>query len=144
LPEAEVASVAPACDPAGVAVGARRILLVEDDATVAEVIAGLLAAQGHAVARVDQALAALAEFDAAPFDLALIDLDLPGVDGLALARMLRARETRCGRARMPLIGISARSVGDEAALCRDAGMDAFLRKPLAGAALADAIAAVAA
>ena len=41
---------------------------------------------------------------------------LPGVDGLALARMLRARETQSGKVRMPLIGISARSAGNEEAL----------------------------
>jgi signal transduction histidine kinase/CheY-like chemotaxis protein/sugar lactone lactonase YvrE len=113
-----------------------RILLVEDDATVAAVIAGLLRAQGHEVRRVGDGLAALAETALAAFDAALIDLDLPGVDGLALARLLRDREARDGRPRLPLVGISARSVGDEEALCRAAGMDAFLRKPLDGETLA--------
>jgi signal transduction histidine kinase/CheY-like chemotaxis protein/streptogramin lyase len=119
---------------------ARRILLVEDDATVAEVITGLLQMQGHRVTHVAQGLAALAEFEAGQHDLALIDLDLPGVDGLALARMLRARETQSGKVRMPLIGISARSAGNEEALCLAAGMDAFLRKPLTGAALSRSVA----
>jgi signal transduction histidine kinase/CheY-like chemotaxis protein/streptogramin lyase len=119
----------------------RRILLVEDDATVAEVITGLLQMQGHHVVHVAQGLAALAEFEAGQHDLALIDLDLPGVDGLALARMLRARETQSGKVRMPLIGISARSAGNEEALCLGAGMDAFLRKPLTGEVLARALAA---
>jgi len=118
-----------------------RILLVEDDAVVADVIAGLLTAFGHVVTHAAQGLAALAEFDAAPFDLALIDLDLPAVDGLALARLLRAREAQSGKVRIPLIGISARSAGDEEALCLAAGMDAFLRKPLTGAMLVKAIAA---
>jgi CheY-like chemotaxis protein len=97
--------------------------------------------QGHHVVHVAQGLAALAEFEAGQHDLALIDLDLPGVDGLALARMLRARETQSGKVRMPLIGISARSVGNEEALCLGAGMDAFLRKPLTGEVLALALAA---
>ena len=109
-----------------------RVLLVEDDAVVADVIAGLLCSFGHVVTRAAQGLAALAEFDVAVFDLALIDLDLPAVDGLALARLLRAREAQTGKMRIPLIGISARSVGDEEALCLAAGMDAFLRKPLTG------------
>jgi signal transduction histidine kinase/ligand-binding sensor domain-containing protein len=112
-----------------------RILLVEDDATVAAVVAGLLEAQGHHVRRVEHGLAALAEIDSTPFDLALLDLDLPGLDGLALARTLRANEARTQAPRLPLIGISARSVGDEEALCLGAGMDAFLRKPITGAAL---------
>ncbi len=118
----------------------RRILLVEDDATVAEVITGLLKMQGHRVVHVAQGLAALTEFEAGQHDLALIDLDLPGVDGLALTRMLRAREAQSGKVRMPLIGVSARSAGIEEALCLAAGMDAFLRKPLTGDALGRAVA----
>jgi signal transduction histidine kinase/ActR/RegA family two-component response regulator len=117
-----------------------RILLVEDDPTVAEVIARLLGLQGHQVKHAAQGLAALTELDAARYDAALIDLDLPGVDGLALARMLRAREAQTGATRMPLIGVSARSLGDEEASCLRAGMDAFLRKPVTGELLAGAIA----
>jgi signal transduction histidine kinase/ligand-binding sensor domain-containing protein/ActR/RegA family two-component response regulator len=119
--------------------GGCAVLLVEDDATVATVIAGLLSAQGHRVRHAANGLAALGAFDAAPCDVVFIDLDLPGVDGLALARMLRAREALAGHARTPLIGISARSAGDEEALSLAAGMDAFLRKPMTGAMLAHAI-----
>ena len=113
--------------------GAQSILLVEDDATVAAVIAGLLRAHDHRVVHVVNGLAALAELQTSRFDIALIDLDLPGVDGLTLARMMRTREIDGHR--MPLIGISARSVGDEEALCLAAGMNAFLRKPVTGAML---------
>jgi signal transduction histidine kinase/CheY-like chemotaxis protein/streptogramin lyase len=113
-------------------IAARSILLVEDDATVAAVICGLLRAQGHRVAHVAHGLAALAELEAVHYDVALIDLDLPGVGGLALARMLRAREENGGTARMALIAISARSVGDEEALCQAAGVDAFLRSTAGG------------
>ena len=128
---------------AAVAGPSRHVLLVEDDATVAAVLSGLLAAHGHRVTHAAQGLAALAEFDTATFDLALVDLDLPGVDGLALARLLRAREAQRVSLRTRLIGISARSAGDEEALCRDAGMDGFLRKPLTGAMLERAIAELA-
>jgi CheY-like chemotaxis protein len=122
---------------------ARNILLIEDDATVAAVIGGLLQAQGHHVEHVVHGLAALAELEAARYDVALIDLDLPGVDGLALARMLRASEKNNGKARMTLVGVSARSVGDEETLCLAAGMDGFLRKPVTGQMLTAAIAAAA-
>ncbi len=117
----------------------RRFLLVEDDATVAAVVSGLLQAQGHRVAHAANGLAALAELETGNFDVVLIDLDLPGIDGLALARMLRERESSEGKLRLPLIGISARSRGDEEAECLAAGMDAFLRKPLTGEMLAEAI-----
>jgi CheY-like chemotaxis protein/anti-sigma regulatory factor (Ser/Thr protein kinase) len=111
----------------------RCLLLVEDDPTVAAVIIGLLGASGHDVRHVPHALAALSEIATAKYAAVLIDLDLPGVDGLALARMIRAGEA--GTARLPLIGISARCVGDEEALCLAAGMDAFLRKPVTAATL---------
>ena len=117
---------------------AKKILLVEDDATVAAVIAGFLRASGHEVVHVAHGLAALAEVETTRFDVALIDLDLPGVDGLALARLLRAREVK-----FPLIGISARSVGDEESLCLAAGMNAFVRKPITGVMLDECLGRVA-
>ena len=132
LPEAAAAEhveVAAAPLPASV----RRVLLVEDDTTVVAVIAGLLGATGHSMRHAGNALAALSELASANFDAVLIDLDLPGIDGLALARMIRAGER--GPARQRLIGISARSAGDEEAVCRAAGMDMFVRKPVSGAML---------
>ncbi|HVB83571.1 MAG TPA: two-component regulator propeller domain-containing protein [Rhodanobacteraceae bacterium] len=117
-----------------------RLLLVEDEPTVAEVLRGLLEVQGHQVAHVTHGLAALAVLAQDPFDALLLDLDLPGVDGFELARMLRARETGSGR-RLPIVAITARSGGDEAALSAAAGMDGFLRKPVTGAQLAVALAA---
>jgi signal transduction histidine kinase/streptogramin lyase len=118
---------------------AKRVLLVEDDAIVSEVIAGLLRTQNHHVTHAVHGLAALAECETKNHDLAFIDLDLPGIDGLTLARMLRTRETQNGKARIPLIGISARSVGNEEALCLAAGMDAFVRKPVTGVILSHTI-----
>ena len=115
----------------------QRVLLVEDDGTVAAVVGGLLAANRHRVCHVENALAALSELAASPYDVVLIDLDLPGIDGLALARMIRTREGAA--VRMRLVGISARSVGNEEAECLAAGMDAFLRKPVSGAALQSAL-----
>jgi signal transduction histidine kinase/CheY-like chemotaxis protein/streptogramin lyase len=125
---------------APLAATALRVLVVEDDATVAQVIVQLLQGQGHAVLHAAHALAALAELELAAFDAALIDLDLPRIDGLALARMLRAREKRTAtRAPLRLIGISARCAGNEDALCRAAGMDGFVRKPVTGEMLADCL-----
>jgi len=112
------------------------VLLVEDDATVAEVIAGLLGTLGHRVRSAHNALAGLAELERARCDVALLDLDLPGIDGLKLARMLRTGKF----AAMPLVAITARSVGDEEQHVRAAGMDALLRKPVTAALLRDAIA----
>ncbi|MCM2336125.1 MAG: ATP-binding protein, partial [Pseudomonas sp.] len=70
---------------------ALALLLVEDDPTVADVVAGLLRARGHRVVHAAHALAALAEAASARFDAGLLDLDLPGMDGFALARQLHAQ-----------------------------------------------------
>ncbi|MBF6022627.1 ligand-binding sensor domain-containing protein [Lysobacter niastensis] len=117
----------PAAAPAG-----RRLclLLVEDDPTVADVIAGLLRAQGHRVEHAGHALAGLTEAATRRFDAALLDLDLPGMDGFALARQLRAQ----GFDR-PLIAITARADAEAVPQALAAGFDRFMRKPVTGALL---------
>nr|WP_282452577.1 hybrid sensor histidine kinase/response regulator [Lysobacter sp. CAU 1642] len=110
------------------------ILLVEDDALAAEAIQGLLAAQGHRTRRAAHALEALAELEQELPDLALLDLDLPGMDGLQLAALIRARHPG-----LPLLAVSARSAADTEAAVREAGMQALLRKPVDGAALEAAL-----
>ena len=115
--------------------GALRLLLVEDDPTVADVVSGLLRAQGHQVTHALHGLAALAETTSTNFDAGLLDLDLPGLDGLALARALRAQ----GFAQ-PLIAVTARADADAEPAAIAAGFDGFLRKPVTGAMLAAAIA----
>ena len=117
--------------------GALRLLLVEDDPTVAEVVGGLLRGQGHEVVHALHGLAALAEIATTDFDLGLLDLDLPGLDGLALARAMRAQ----GFAN-PLVAVTARADGDAEPAALAAGFDGFLRKPVTGAMLAVAIAEV--
>lgn len=118
---------------------ALHVLVVEDDPTIAEVVTGLLAAVGHRTTHAPHGLAALAELSRPGIDVAFIDLDLPGIDGLQLARMLRQREV-AGSTRLPLIAITARALGDEELQVLAAGMDGFLRKPLTGAMLEAALA----
>jgi CheY-like chemotaxis protein len=114
----------------------RRVLLVEDEPLVAEVVTALLQRQGHQVVRAPQGLAALAELETGVFDLALLDLDLPGIDGIALARLVRARGHT-----LPMLALTARSDPAAEPAARAAGMDGFLRKPVTGDVLAGALAA---
>ena len=111
-----------------------RILLVEDDPTVAQVIAGLLRARGHTVVHAPHGLAALGEVAEQAFDIGLFDLDLPALDGMALARQLRASGHL-----FPLIAVTARSDGQAEQLAAAAGMEGFLRKPVTGQLLATTI-----
>ncbi len=117
-----------------------HLLLVEDDSIVAAVIRGLLESQGHEVTHVVNGLSALAEMAHTDFDAVLLDLDLPGIDGFQVARLLRQREN-AGQ-RVPIMAVTARSTSGDEARARGAGMDGFLRKPLTGEQLADALARV--
>ena len=116
-----------------------HVLVVEDDATIAQVILGMLGSAGHRTTHAGHGLAAVAALEQRGIDLALVGFDLPGIDGLQLARLLREREgTRGGH--LPLIAITARSTGNEEEQAREAGMDGFLRKPLSARALEAAMA----
>ena len=136
LPAAEVPAGVAARTAADPPASALQLLLVEDDAVVAEVVCGLLARLGHRVVHAPHGLAALAELDVARFDLALLDLDLPGIDGLALARLIRGKGLS-----LPLLALTARADAEAEPAARAAGMDGFLRKPVTGDILAEAMAA---
>ena len=113
---------------------ARRILLVEDDETIQAVIGQLLRADGHVVTEARNALEALAQTAQESFDAVFCDIDLPGMDGLELTRLWRAQGMR-----MPVIAVTARTQADAEQQCREAGMDGFLRKPVTGARLRQAL-----
>ncbi len=134
LPLAESAPPQAAVVMQRIIVRALRLLLVEDDPTVAEVVRGLLEAQGHTVVHAPHGLTALSELENADFDAALLDLDLPGVNGLDLARLIRARAIS-----LPLLAVTARADANAEPDARAAGMDGFLRKPVTGEMLADAL-----
>lgn len=133
LPAATAPLPAPAETLSELPTPARRLLLVEDDPLVADVVAGLLREKGHAVLHAAHGLAALSELDCGRFDLAIVDLDLPGMDGLQLARIVR------GRWPLPLLALTARADADAEPQARAAGMAAFLRKPVSGDELAATI-----
>lgn len=133
LPAATGPAAVPAPGPADVAT--RRVLLVEDDPVVAAVATGLLERAGHQVQHAPHGLAALAALAARRYDLAFLDLDLPALDGLELARLLRARGDDT-----PLVALTARADAEAEPAARAAGMAGFLRKPVTGELLARAVA----
>jgi CheY-like chemotaxis protein/anti-sigma regulatory factor (Ser/Thr protein kinase) len=135
LPSApEQALQAPRPGPAPPRRDGLRILVVEDDDTVAEVITGLLQSLGHQTVHVVQGLAALTELSASRFDLAFVDLDLPGLDGFALARIIRSQ----GHG-LALVALTARADPQAEPLALGAGMHGFLRKPVTSQLLQDKI-----
>jgi CheY-like chemotaxis protein len=115
------------------------VLLVEDDPVARATLAQMLSALGHRVHAAAHGLEALSSLAVriAGFDLALFDLDLPGVDGFELLRLLRAREEPGSG--LPVLAISARDDPELDARCRDEGFQGFLRKPCSSAELAAAL-----
>ncbi|MGY6022862.1 ATP-binding protein [Streptomyces spinosirectus] len=103
------------------------LLIVEDNADLAETYRTLLARQGHDVTAVHTGNDALAATGARPFDVVLCDLGLPDIDGYAVARAIRARPEGDT---LRLIAVSGFSQGTDRALARAAGFDALLAKPL--------------
>ena len=104
---------------------AARIMVVEDDAALAELLVEELEAEGYQARAFGSAEAALAEIDALAPELVVSDLQLPGADGLALVEHLRSREPPPG-----VLMISAFGTVDRAVAALKAGADNFLTKPL--------------
>ncbi len=113
-----------------------RVLLVEDDGIVAEALLEILSRDGFEALHAGNGLAALALLERGRFAAALVDFDLPGLGGLELTRMLRARGSR-----LPIIGISARSDTRAESDAIGAGMNQFLHKPIDTPRLRESLAA---
>lgn len=125
VPAGPPAAHAPA--PAA-AVPARRILVIEDNADVAESLQALLSLCGHEVSVAADGRSGLARAEQAAPDVVLCDLGLPGgMDGYAVARELRTRlPGRIGR----LIALSGYGTAEDQRLAREAGFDVHLTKPV--------------
>ncbi len=76
----------------------------------------------------------------APFDRILMDLHMPGMDGLEAARRIRANEAEIGMSRTPILALTANASAEDREACLAAGMDGFLVKPLDRERLAAALA----
>jgi CheY-like chemotaxis protein len=106
-----------------------RILLVEDDAVNQMYLQALLEQHGFLVTAVTQGNAAVKEMASGGFDLVLMDIQMPDMDGLEATRAIRRLETRTNR-RTPIIGITAHALERDRQRCLEAGMDAHLPKPV--------------
>ncbi|WP_448191216.1 response regulator [Azospirillum sp. sgz301742] len=106
-----------------------RILLAEDERMTQAVAAALLRRAGHAVTVVDDGRAALEAVQAQPFDLVLLDLRMPAMDGVEALRRIRALPDR-RKATVRVVMLTASAMPEDAERCRTAGADAVLAKPL--------------
>ena len=119
-----------------------RVLLVEDSVANQRVAAGVLEKAQHAVSIVSNGAAAVEACAAERFDVVLMDLQMPGMDGYEATRAIRRYERELGARGTPIVALTARaSMGNEAH-CLSAGFDGYLSKPYRSRELLDAIAAV--
>src|SRR3981081_2927040 len=105
--------------------GASRVLVVEDDARLAATLQRVLAAEGHDVEVAGDGLEAVRRARSRPPDLAVLDIMLPGADGITVCR--RMRET----AQFPILMLTALSGTEERVRGLDSGADDYLVKPFA-------------
>lgn len=116
-------------EAAGAAGTPLRVLLVDDIEINRDVAAGLLRLDGHRVEEAEDGHRALQRIAAADFDLVLMDLRMPDMDGAEAARRIRALPEPI-KAGVPIVGLTASVEPQEIRRCLDAGMNQVLRKPV--------------
>ncbi len=110
--------------------GRARILLAEDNPTNRQVCAAILEKLGCGVDAVDDGIRAVAALRSAPYDLVLMDVQMPGMDGLAAARLIRDPSAGVHDPRIPIIAMTAHALKGDRERCLKAGMDDYIPKPI--------------
>ncbi len=106
-----------------------RILMAEDNAVNAHLLTALLKRHGYVAEHVTNGTAALAAMEAREFDLVLMDVQMPEMDGLEATRRRRAREKETGCAPLLIAALTANVLAGAREECVAAGMDDYLSKP---------------
>jgi CheY-like chemotaxis protein len=115
-----------------------RILLAEDNPVNQRLTTRLLEKRGHSVTVAPTGREALAALEKADFDLVLMDVQMPDMDGLQATAAIRAREAPLGR-RIPIIALTAHTMKGDRERCLAAGMDGYVAKPVIAAELISAV-----
>lgn len=119
---------------------AARVLVADDTAVNREVAIEALGRLGVSVDCVENGRQAIVAVAASTYDLVLMDFSMPEVDGLEATRAIRASEVASGGPRVPIVGLTARVIGQGPDQCRAAGMNGLLHKPYTLAQLAECLA----
>ncbi|MFW5840100.1 MAG: response regulator [Planctomycetota bacterium] len=105
-----------------------HILLAEDKRINRELAVSILESAGHAVSCVEDGNLAVESFDPDRYDLVLMDVQMPGMDGLEATR--RIRRASQGRRHVPIVAMTAHAMESDKSRCLEAGMDGYLAKPV--------------
>ncbi|MFC0240532.1 ATP-binding protein [Rhodopseudomonas telluris] len=139
----------PGFDQPNIAPSGLSVLIAEDNDINALLIRAMLNRLGHRAVVVTDGRQAVQHWLAAqrertPFDLILMDLQMPRLDGIAASRQIRAQETTTAARPTPILALTANTLAEDRDACLAAGMDGVLIKPLDRDKLADVLADIAA
>ena len=114
----------------------KRILLVEDDAVNREVATEMLARSGLVIETANNGKEGVSKVISAPWDLVLMDINMPEMDGLSATRAIRALP---GKASLPIVALTANAFENDRDACIAAGMNDFIAKPISPAVLQETL-----
>lgn len=127
-------------NPASAAASIRLNILLAEDNPVNQVVAvRMLERDGHVVTLARTGLEAAERAAREQFDLVLMDIEMPIMDGLEATRRIRADERQNGRQHVPIMAMTANASKDDEARCLSAGMDGFFTKPFTAEKLRSAL-----
>jgi CheY-like chemotaxis protein len=106
-----------------------RLLVAEDNSVNQKLIRRVLEKRGHSVAVASNGLEALACLADQRFDMLLLDLQMPELDGMEVCKRIRAVEKDTG-AHLPIVALTAHAMNSDRETCLHAGMDGYLSKPI--------------
>jgi len=119
-----------ASEPGGGSCRPLNILLADDDRVNQRVALGVLEKHGHRVTAVNTGAEAVTQIRQNRFDVVLMDLEMPIMDGVSATKKIRAWESANGHPRITIIAMTGRTIDCEWDKCRKAGMNDFLTKPI--------------
>jgi two-component system sensor histidine kinase/response regulator len=109
--------------------GPLKVLLAEDSLVNRKLAVAMLEKYGHKVVATNNGREALGALESQDFDLILMDVQMPEMDGLEATRTIRAQERQTGK-HIPIVAITAHALKGDRERCLEAGMDGYVAKPI--------------